>query len=286
MMRRNARYSRGFTLVELIVVVVIAGIIAGVVGVFIVQPVQSFVDLDRRAGLTDTADTALRLMAREIRAALPNSVRVSAQGVAWTNTVELISAVDAGRYRINSATPNGELRVAAPDRQFDLVGPFYQTAALPGGARLVVYNTGAAPFDAYTAAGDAANMTASNNAIALGAIGTGENAGEQHITLTRPHTFPAGSPNRRIFLVNGPVIYTCSGGTLTRYAGHGYTAATVVPPAGVGWVASTAATGATCVFTYNPGTGTRSGMLSIRLTLTDGVEAVTLLRQVKVDNVP
>ena len=72
--------NRGFTLIEAVMVLVITAIVAAMVAVFIQKPVQSYVDSARRADLTDIADTAVRRMAREIRLALPNSVRNPADG--------------------------------------------------------------------------------------------------------------------------------------------------------------------------------------------------------------
>jgi len=44
------------------------------------DPVRAYVDSARRGELSDVADTALRRMARDIRTALPNSLRVSTSG--------------------------------------------------------------------------------------------------------------------------------------------------------------------------------------------------------------
>ncbi|MFA6270798.1 MAG: type II secretion system protein, partial [Candidatus Paceibacterota bacterium] len=74
------RPSAGFTLVEAVVAIVITGILAGIVAVFIASPVQGYVDSVRRAELTDAADVALRRMMRDIRLALPNSLRVTSAG--------------------------------------------------------------------------------------------------------------------------------------------------------------------------------------------------------------
>ena len=76
LMRTRRKTQRGFTLVEMIVVIVITGIIAGVVAIFLRAPVQGYVDSARRAEMTDIADTALRRIGRDLRTAVPNSVRV------------------------------------------------------------------------------------------------------------------------------------------------------------------------------------------------------------------
>ena len=68
--------QRGFTLIEAVMVITITGIVAAMVAIFIRTPIQSYFDLERRVEMTDTADTALRRIARDSRLALPNSVRV------------------------------------------------------------------------------------------------------------------------------------------------------------------------------------------------------------------
>jgi len=275
------RRSAGFTLVELVMVIVIIAILLPL-AVVIIKPIEGYIALDRRAELTDAADSALRLMAREIRAALPNSVRVNATN----DAIEFINATDAGRYRLNGATANEVLNIGGPDTEFDIVGSFSQTTpGVQAGARLVVYNLGPgqAPYDAYLAAGTSAVMTPSTTSITVGAAGSGANANEQHITLGAAHTFTGGSTRQRIFLVDGAITYACAGTTLTRYSGYGFNAAITVPP--VGGSSATTATSATgCTFTYAAGTPTRAGLVTISLTLSSGGETVTMFRQVRVDN--
>src|SRR5690606_15655966 len=92
--------QRGFTLVEMIVVIVITGIVAAAVAVFIRAPVQGYVDLVARAELVDEADTAVRRISREVRRALPNSVRLTSVG--GNNYLEFLLTSTGGRYMAGS----------------------------------------------------------------------------------------------------------------------------------------------------------------------------------------
>jgi MSHA biogenesis protein MshO len=87
----------GFTLIELIMVIVLIGALSSVASVFIAGPVSGFLDTNRRAELVDIAETALQRMTREIHDALPNSVRISNNGTQFA--VEYLSTLTGGRYR-------------------------------------------------------------------------------------------------------------------------------------------------------------------------------------------
>src|SRR5574343_2009528 len=87
--------STGFTLVEMIVSIVIAGILVSMVAMFGRRQVDAYIDVGNRAQLSDEADTALRRIARDLQSALPNSVRLDVSH----NFLEFVPIRDAGRYR-------------------------------------------------------------------------------------------------------------------------------------------------------------------------------------------
>jgi len=68
----------GFTLVEMIMVIVISAILAVGVTRFMGQTVQSYADTGNRQQLATIGWIASERLSRELRTALPNSIRVNA----------------------------------------------------------------------------------------------------------------------------------------------------------------------------------------------------------------
>ena len=89
--RHLTRRNAGFTLGELIIVIVILGIIGSSFAAFIVPALLANRDLERRAALVDSADIALRRMTRDIRIALPNSVRITSNAAGFA--IEMLPTV-------------------------------------------------------------------------------------------------------------------------------------------------------------------------------------------------
>src|SRR5689334_20909806 len=98
-MRRNSR-NRGYTLVEMIAAMGITAIVASAIAVFMRLPLQGYQDAQRRASLTDAADTAFARIRRELQGALPNSLRVTNAGGVFY--LEFLQTRAAGRYRADN----------------------------------------------------------------------------------------------------------------------------------------------------------------------------------------
>ena len=137
--RRLSCRAGGFTLVELIMVIVITGIIAGMIAVYVANPVTAYVDTARRAELTENADSTVRRIARDLRTALPNSVRVSAVG--GVTYLEFIPTVGGGRYRQypTAAGAGDSLDFSIADSAFDVLGPVPVYAV---GDSIAIFNLG------------------------------------------------------------------------------------------------------------------------------------------------
>lgn len=280
-MRGNA----GFTLVELIMVIVITGILSGMVAVFIKTPIDQYIDIARRAEMTDIADTALRRMTRDIRTAVPNSVRLSG------SYLEFLPTKAGGRYRANATGGSGscaaagdELSFAAADSCFEIIGAAINFAV---GDTIVVGSTqaeGNLPYDTSTTG----VLRAYTDSAGL----------KTSVVMAGATQFPNSARNlegQRFQVVSGSeqaVTYACENvggtidgtGTLTRYWAYGFNAAQVAPPLG-GSSALLANKISGCSITYNS-IHQRNGLVAISLTITQGGESINLYSEIHVNNMP
>jgi MSHA biogenesis protein MshO len=266
---RAARAAQtGFTLIEAVMVIVLTGVVIAVVSVFIVPATTAYFASSARAQLTEQADTAMRRIARDLTAALPNSVRVSSSA----RSVELIPVSSAARYATESGDP---LQFGVADSRFSIVGPPLRISR--AGQQLAWYNLGAATPDANA-------YTLSNVRTSTTGIGTASTVDITGAAL--PNTLMA--PPYRVYAIDPPVTYRCdlSAGTLTRFTGYGFQASQPDPPSG-GSSAILARNVSACSFAYDSAAvAVRYGLVTLSLSLTGNGETITLYQAVHVDNLP
>ncbi len=282
------RRAAGMTLVELVVTIAVGSVVVAFMALFIVGPLNSYTAQTRRADLVDEADGALRFMARDLRSALPNSVRVSSSG--GVTALELLATLDGARYQDGGPLASAALALdfTQADGAFATTVPFTQVT-LPwtsSSAYLAIYNVGVTGASAY----DLTNViTPAGTTITIAA---GATANQNLVTLSPAFKFAWASPGHRVYLVSGPVTYLCdaAAGTLKRYSG--YTISSTQPVAAATLTAAGAAAGslatdvAACQFSYASGTAQRNALATLTLQLTRSSETVALLHQVQMVNTP
>jgi MSHA biogenesis protein MshO len=282
----------GFTLVEMIAVIVIVGVVGGMLAIFITAPVQGYVDSARRAGINYIAHGALNRVTHDLRTALPNSIRVqgsvSGAGVCnGTETcyLEFIPLRTGGRYLAqtdcaSSAVCGGVLIFGTPVTSFEVLGPL---PAFAPGDSVVVNNLSAtdiaSPNNAYN-----------NNAVSNRSAWVSTDVPTRIVTINS-NEFPSSSPGNRFHVVATPASYVCApvsggtGGTLMRYWGYAIAA---VQPTAPGTLVSAnpgavlAGNVAACSFSSLPG----NGLVAMQLTLADSGESARLYGVAHVGNVP
>ena len=324
-MPRISPEESGFTLIELVVTIVTTALIMGVL-VFFVYPLRQGVDITARADLTDAADTALRRVGRDVRLALPNSVRVAtdASGRAY---VEFLAVRTAGRYRAdgqgagggslaNCASDDATLSPLQPnndqmsfdvsaDTCFKTIGLLADSATIVAGSDYLVLNNFGSGFsgqDAYAAG----SPPATNRVLVTGASddATLPQSQIQFSSASFARTLH-DSVGKRFFVISGPVGYVCDpvAGTLTRYWNYPIQANLCVGQAGAPCLGSvnTPAAGSSsaplasqvsaCQFNYSQNASPQAGLLTLLMTLSKSVssgsaEQVSLYQAVHVSNVP
>ncbi|MBI5918897.1 MAG: type II secretion system protein [Nitrosomonadales bacterium] len=264
------RSQSGFTLVEMVLVITITGILGSMVAVFLRAPVQGYVDSARRAELTDIADTALQRMTRDLRQSLSNSLRVTgACNGTGACYLEFLPAKGGGRYRTEA--PGDVLDFTLADTSFEVLGPL---PAIAAGDSVVIYNLGIAGASAYANDNRAAYTSQAGSTLTVAS-----------------KLFPFDSPGNRFQVINTPVTYLCdpANGTLRRYWGYAIQAAqpssTAAAPLATASNALLASNVSSCTFTYDT-TSQRIGLVTLRLTVTESGESVTLYNAVHVNNIP
>lgn len=281
----------GFTLVELVMVIALSGLVAVMITTVLSRPLEAFGGQSRRAELVDIAAGALQRMSRDVRLAVPNSLRVSANGQA----MELLLIHSAARYRPNRVGEQG-LRFSAAAAgtcgsttqggrcdSFQVLAPGFN----PAGARwLVLYNTGAEGSSVW-APGNPGSITPTGTIFNTLA---GAPVGESHIALGNlppaGFRFAFASPQNRLYLAETVVGYRCQNGQLVRYSYNQLLAAVPnAPPAGSN-PQPVARNVLNCTFTYQPGSTQRAGLLTLGLGISAAGETLQLLQQVHVDNAP
>lgn len=289
-MRTLYHNYRGFTLIEMIVVMVITGIIGGMVAIFIQAPVKGYMDSSRRAEMTDIADTSLRRIARDIRTAVPNSIRVANCGL--TPCVEFLPTKAGGRYRAD--IPGNILYFGSPGgtSTFDIIGPAINFAA---GDYIVI---GSQQSDGDPPYGNPPSSdTVAGNILRAYTGG----AGLQTTVSFTPIALPVWAEvlSHRFAVVDGTqqaVTYACVGvgtnvatgdgtGSLNRYSSYGFKSAQATPGTLGVAPALLADRISACTIAYNP-VNQRDGLVEITLTITRANENINLTHAIHVNNVP
>lgn len=263
------KHSKGFTLVELVVVIVIVGIISALGGMIIANHIQGYADVSRRAELVDSAESALRLMQREVRSAVPNSVRKipEYEGIVFLHTIA------GGRYK--------DLDFSQEIEEIPMVGELLDNSTEEidrlSNSSVVIFNTGNPPLDAHL-------QEEPHNRWPIDDV----NASVPRFDLDEPKDFPHPSPFNKFQIFDSQVRYVHEDSELWRYErdDEDITDPESTNNGDWGERALVASNVHEVEFAYDSGSPWRNALLTMELTLKDEGEKISLLHQVHVQNTP
>lgn len=206
--------QRGFTLVELIIVIVLLAIVAGFSFQFIGIGAQMFSTGAERLQTIEKSRFAIERVTREVRGAVPNSVRVSGQ------CLEFVPAKVAGVYY------NAPVRPGSADEMTFLTFAGSATDeniswSLSGNERVFIY----APRT---------NFIYSDNPQRYAELRSDyvSSSFENTLPLEPDSQFAKESPLQRAYIGSPPVSFCLNAGNLYRVSGYGWQQTQPTPSGG------------------------------------------------------
>lgn len=201
------RNSKGFTLIELITVVIILGVASAGIAAFVRSSMQTYIDVSTREQLLTESRFAIERLKREIANAVPNSVRIT--GNTSYHCLEFVPINWATVYTRLPAPGNLTMDVVALHDINDV--PY----SLPTGDNFaVVYPTRSE--DVYDATrSKRVNVTACSD-DGDGNCNTLDDS-DDVVQLTVTGQFAQSSPASRVYLVDRAVSFCVYQNKLIRY---------------------------------------------------------------------
>ena len=262
---------KGFTLIELIIVIIILAIMGISFAKITSNSVYGYIDARDRNKLSQTAQWVSERISREVREALPQSVRTGTSGN--FHCVEFMPIVNASSYT--------NLPASGAISSFQAVG--FNLASNNSSLVAIMPIDSASLYSSVGVLGTVASIATSagdpNQAV---------------ITLDAPTNFLGRSPQNRFYLLNQPVSFCLNNanGQILRYANYGVNANQPFPPSNGSIVGENFSVNG-AVFNYQAGTLSRSGLLQVNLrlqnrdrTLSGSEESFEVYHEVHIRNVP
>jgi len=276
--------TRGFTLLELIIVIIILGVMAVGISGFITLTTQTYLNVSERDDLLSSARFAVERLNREIRNAVPNSIRV--ENDTARQCLEFVPIVASTIYTDVPVSPE-------PGRLEVLVIPFqegnadYSCPAICQD-KVVVYPLTSDDVyvqDLFSGTGKAFSLNIFSPPVGLN---------EWSLPLLKPFsvdtiTFEQDSPTKRLYIFKDPVSYCVDSGELIRYEGHSFSSTQILKPTSSKAIMAeniAAINLGDLPFTIQPASLQRNALVQIKLQFNRDGENIVFNNEVHLNNVP
>lgn len=195
---------RGFTLIELIMTILMLAILSIGLASYVRNTTDIYVDVVGRQKIIGEARFVIERITRELREALPNSLRVGRSGS--VSCMEFVPIVASSTY-VNIPV--------APEAAADTVRLVEHGVASASANKISVYAL--SPNQIYT---DVANQTTGRVFLLDEAVNQG--SGVQDVDLANSVRFQKDSPNDRYYLIANAVAYCTDSSTnqVVRYSNY------------------------------------------------------------------
>lgn len=269
----NLNKINGFSLLELIIVIILIGIMSISFGKLTTNTIIGYIDAKDRNRLSQSAKWLTEKISREIREALPQSIRTGSSSD--FHCVEFLPIVNASSYLAleNSGTITS---ITAVDNNYDIASSMANLVAIMPINTNLVYNF---------------------NGVLASILSISPSITEPFqtvINLSTATNFTNRSPQNRFYLLTNPVSFCLnnSNGQFLKYKNYGLSSSQDFPPTGGEILAENFFVNGP-VFNYQSGSLSRSGILQLNFhtqnrkrSLSSTEEVIDIFHEVHIRNVP
>jgi MSHA biogenesis protein MshO len=281
----STRLAAGITLIELITVMLLLGILAVGVTTYLRLGATMYSEATSVQQVLQQSRFALERVTREVRAAVPGSVRVGGNSNNSINCVEFAPLAQSGIYR--------DLPLSPINRNWIGVTTIDTNWTVKANQRLIVYAT-EPPHVYILSQARSADIAAPAQQNAPDDMDG--NAHTRRISLLNNSsgktTFVTESPQKRFYIADQPVSFCRQGNELRRYSNYGFLTGQPLPPNVAGELMAVGINnGATAMFVYNITSVslTRSAILHLFWRLSPAVDVgqdLDFNHEIHIPNVP
>jgi MSHA biogenesis protein MshO len=273
--------QQGFTLIEMITVIVLLGVISVGIGSFFNFAAQTFVNTSEREQLISSARFSVERLNRELRSALPNSARVF--NISGAHCLEFVPIVATSTYLdLSNVNPVDEIKVI----EFNKINQQSQQSydCVSCNDNLIIYplSNGDVYADPEQASGQLFSLLSVDKT-------TSGNPDIWLLKLANTVTIEQLSPTDRFYVVNQAVRYCEDNGELWRVTDYDLSEQLTTSTFPTGSTKALMAEYVVADFIVNDATLTRNSVVQVNLTFTrpsDDGESVTFNHEIHIRNTP
>ncbi|MGS2721189.1 PulJ/GspJ family protein [Paraglaciecola aestuariivivens] len=279
--------AQGFTLVELITVIIVLGVVSVGISGFIRTGVDIYSDNTQRDQLLGDSRFVMERLSRELRGAIPNSVRVAVNGSNSIHCLEFVPALWVSFYSTLPVTPDTSTSAnifafADNPSGFDLAAGDF--AVVYPTSTEQVYDPSFNKRIEITDCTDQGDTAGGTNSCST----NDDPNGLANLTLAGP--FADHSPASRLFIARNTVSYCAnSNGTVYRVENSNFTNTQVIHSSGdlmVQNLNNDLSLTNEAPFTVAEATLSRNSLVQILLAFKREEEIVNFSTEVHIPNVP
>ncbi len=276
------RLIRGFTLMEMILVIIILGIMGAGISGFISLSTQSYLNATNRDELIGNARFVIERLSRELRNAVPNSIRTQSWAGNRLQCIQFTPIVASTVYTDIPVAPELASKVLSVIPFEGEDGNPYQCNIASGCTDLVtVYPL--KTDDIYT---DATSST--GKIFRIDNVDSSSEPWKINILNLQAVHFDEDSPTQRLYITSEQVSYCAFPGLVIRYRDSISSGGQTIPGSTRFYMAGYLLDDISGqqVFNHQPATLTRNGVVQMHFRFTKDDENYVFDHEVHINNVP